>query len=60
MAALDHDLGKDRSDEVIAEHCGVTQEFVSKIRRQLKTPHNNGEVTAGIRVFLPNGEGPLT
>lgn len=34
-AALAHDLGKDRSDGAIAEHCGVTQPLVHTIREQL-------------------------
>ena len=48
LAALEHDLGKDRSAGAIAKHCGVTQQCVSKIRQQATAPHNNGEVTKHI------------
>jgi hypothetical protein len=44
-ATLEHDLSDDWSDGKIADHCGVTQEFVSKMRKQMPPPQNNSGVT---------------
>jgi len=43
MRALKHAKGVKMSDGDISEHCGVSQPFVSKLRRELQSTHNGFE-----------------
>jgi hypothetical protein len=47
-AALSHEKGEKLSDHGIAEHCGVIQEFVSKVRKSSQSPENSSRVTKRI------------